>query len=164
MKPMMPSWSPSARGGSEVSGYELDGTGYVLEVVGRVGAEGLDLSVGADGGLDVGAFAGDEVEVEAHGGEGQEEVGEDDGGVDAEDFGGGDRDFGGDGGSAADFEQGVMAADGHVFGHVAAGLAKEPDGGAVYGLAEAGADETAGGLEVGKRQGAGGSGDWLVLS
>jgi hypothetical protein len=43
-----------------------------------------------------GAFAGDELEVEAHGGEGQQEVGEDDGGVDAEALGGGDGDFGGD--------------------------------------------------------------------
>ncbi len=49
-------------------------------------------------------------------------------------------------GGAADFEQGVVAADGHVFGHIAAGLAEEPDGGAVDGLAEAGADETAAAL------------------
>jgi hypothetical protein len=38
----------------------------------------------------------------------------------------------------------VVAANGHVLGHVAAGLAEEPDGGAVYRLAEAGTDETAG--------------------
>ena len=94
--------------------------------------------------VDDGAFAVDELEVEAHGGEGQQEVGEDDGGVDAEAFGGGDGDFGGDVGGAADVEQGVVLADGHVLGHVAAGLAEEPDGGAVDGLAEAGADEAAG--------------------
>ena len=46
--------------------------------------------------MDDGAFAGDELEVEAHGGEGEEEVGEDDGGVDAEALGGGDGDFCGD--------------------------------------------------------------------
>jgi inorganic pyrophosphatase len=37
----------------------------------------------------------------------------------------------------------VVLADGHVLGHVAAGLAEEPDGGAIDGLAEAGADEAA---------------------
>ena len=102
-----------------------------------------DLFVGADGLVDYGAFAVDELEVEAHGGEGKQEVGEDDGGVDAEAFGGGDGDFGGDRGSAADFEEGVVFADGHVLGHIAAGLAEEPDGSAVDGLAEAGADEAA---------------------
>ncbi len=49
-------------------------------------------------------------------------------------------------GGAADVEQGVVLADGHVLGHVAAGLAEEPDGGAIDGLTQAGADEaTAGG-------------------
>ena len=100
---------------------------------------------GADGGVDDGAFAGEEFEVEAHGGEGEEEVGEDDGGVDAEALGCGDGDFGGDVGGAADVEEGVVLADGHVFGHVAAGLAEEPDGGAVDGTTEAGADEAAAG-------------------
>jgi hypothetical protein len=94
--------------------------------------------------VDDGAFAVDELEVEAHGGEGKEEVGEDDGGVDAEALGGGDGDFGGDVGGAADVEEGVVAADGHVLGHVAAGLAEEPDGCAVNGMAEAGANEAAG--------------------
>ena len=46
-------------------------------------------------------------------------------------------------GGAADVEQGVVAADGAVLRHVAAGLAEEPDGGAVGGKAEAGAKETA---------------------
>ena len=36
-----------------------------------------------------------------------------------------------------------MLADGHVFGHVAAGLAEEPYGSAVDGKAQTGADETA---------------------
>ncbi len=93
-----------------------------------------------------GAFAGDELEVEAHGGEGKQEVGEDDGGVDTEALGGGDGDFGGDVGRAADVEEGVVLADGHVLRHVAAGLAEEPDGRAVDGLAEAGAHEAAAAL------------------
>ena len=73
----------------------------------------------------------------------EQEVGEDDGCVDAEALGGGDGDFGGDFRGAADFEQGVVLADGHVLRHVAAGLAEEPDGGAVDGLAEAGTNEAA---------------------
>ena len=128
-----------------MGGDFFDGAGDVVEVVGAVGAEGLDLFEGAERCVDDGAFAGDEFEVEAHGREGKQEVGEDDGGVDAEAFGGGDGDFGGDFGGAADVEQRVVAADGHVFRHVAAGLAEEPDGGAVDGLAEAGADEAAAG-------------------
>jgi hypothetical protein len=127
----------------EVFGDFFDGVGYVAEVVGAVGAEGLDLLEGTDGGVDDGAFTVDELEVEAHGGEGEQEVGEDDGGVDAEALGGGDGDFGGDVGCPADVEQGVVAADGHIFGHVAAGLAEEPDRGAVGGMTEAGADEAA---------------------
>ena len=107
-----------------------------------VGAEGLNVLQGADGGVDLGAFSGDELEVEAHGGEGEEEVGEDDGGVDAEALGCGDGDLGGDLRGAADVEQRVVLAHRHVLGHVAAGLSEEPDGRTVYGLAETGADET----------------------
>ena len=103
----------------------------------------MDLLGGADGGVDDGAFAGEELEVEAHGGEGKEEVGEDDGGVDAEAFGRGDGDIGGDVGGAADVEEGVVFADRHVLGHVTTGLAEEPNGSAVHGATEAGADEAA---------------------
>jgi hypothetical protein len=42
-----------------------------------------------------------------------------------------------------------MLADGHVLGHVAAGLAEEPYGGTVDGVAEAGTDEAAGAGGVG---------------
>ena len=129
--------------GGEVGGDFFDGVGDVAEVVGAVGAEGADLVERCGGGCGLGAFVGDEFEVEAHGGEGEQEVGEDDGGVDAEAFGGGDGDFGGDVGGAADVEEGVVLADGHVLRHVAAGLAEEPDGGAVDGLAEAGTNEAA---------------------
>jgi hypothetical protein len=136
-----------ARSG-EVRGNLFDGPGDVAEFVRAIGVEGLDLLEGADRGVNLGTFAGDELEVEAHGGKGEEEVGEDDGGVDVEALGGGDGDFGGDVGSAADVEQGVMLAHGHVLGHIAAGLAEEPDGGAIHGLAEAGAHEAAAALGV----------------
>ena len=110
--------------------------------------QSLDGFERANGSVDLRAFAGDEFEVEAHGGEGQEEVGEDDGSVDVEAFGGGDGDFRGDGWSPADVEQRVVLTHGHVLGHVAAGLAEKPDGRAIHGLAEAGANEAAAALGV----------------
>ena len=126
-----------------MGGYFFDGSGYVAQVVDAVGAEGADLLEGAEGLVDDGALAIDEFKVETHGCEREEEVGEDDGGVDAEALGCGDGDFSGDLGGAADLEQGVMFADRHVLGHVTTGLAEEPDGGAVHGATEAGADEAA---------------------
>jgi len=51
-------------------------------------------------------------------------------------------------GCAADVEEAVVLTDGHVLGHVAAGLAEEPDGGAIDRLAEAGAHEPAAALGV----------------
>ncbi len=95
--------------------------------------------------MDDGAFAGEELEVDPHGCEREEEVGEDDGGVDTETLGSGDGDLCGDFGGAADVEQRMVLADGHVLRHVAAGLAQKPDGSAIDGLAEAGANEAAAG-------------------
>jgi hypothetical protein len=97
----------------------------------------------ADWGVDNRPFTGEELEVEAHRCEGQEEIGEDDGGVDAEALGCRDGDFGSDLGGAADVEQGVVLAHRHVLGHVAACLAQQPDGGAVYRKPQAGANEAA---------------------
>ena len=45
--------------------------------------------------LDDWAFSGGEVERQVHDFEREEEVGEDDGGIDSENFSGGDGDFGG---------------------------------------------------------------------
>ena len=79
---------------------------------------------------------------QAHDFEREQEIGEDDGGVDAEKFGGGDGDFGGERGLLADFEQRVLLADGAVFRHVASGLAHEPDGSAVDRLRFTSVDES----------------------
>ena len=64
--------------------YELDGAGDKEELLGAVGAEGLDVLQGANRRVDLRAFAGDELEVQAHGGEREQEVSEDDGSVAAE--------------------------------------------------------------------------------
>jgi len=99
--------------------------------------------------VDAGALVGYELEIEAHGGEGQKEVGEDDGCVDAQSLGGGDGDLGSDLRGAADFQQGMVTADGAVLMHIAASLAQEPYGSAVDGLAQASAKESAA-IAVGK--------------
>lgn len=121
----------------------FDGLGNVVEVVGAIGAECADLFERANGGVDDGALACEEFEVEAHGSEGEEEIREDDGGVDAETFGSCDGDFSGEVRSVTDFEQGMMLTNGHVLRHITAGLAKEPDRSAIDGLTKAGSDETA---------------------
>ncbi len=137
---------PSGARGGEVMRDLADGFGDVAELAGAVGAESLYVLERAYGPMHDGAFAVEELELEAHGREGEEEIGEDDGGVDAEALGGGDGDLGGEGGGAADVEQRVMAAHGHVLRHVAAGLAEKPDRGAIDGLTQAGADEAAAGI------------------
>ena len=128
----------------EMGDDALDGVGNVGQLGGAVGDERIDGFGIAERLVDDGAFALLEFKVEAHAIEREEQVGKDDGGVDAELFRGGDSDFGGKLGAPADFEERMMAADFHVFGHIAAGLAEEPDGGTVDGLAQAGADETRG--------------------
>jgi hypothetical protein len=78
---------------------------------------------------------------QAHDFERKEEVGENDGGVNAEDLSGGDCDFRGECGLLTDFQQRMLLANGAVLGHVASGLAHEPDGSAVARLGFAGANE-----------------------
>ena len=120
---------------------QAHGFGDIAEFGGAVGAQVRDVFFAAHGLLDDGAFAGGEVKGQAHDFEGKQEVGEDDGGVDSEKFCGGDGDLGGERGLLADLEQRVLLADGAVLGHVASGLAHEPDGSAVDGLRLAGANE-----------------------
>ena len=125
----------------EMFRYQAHGFGDVAEFGGAVGAELSHVFGGADGLLDDRAFSGGKMKGQAHDFEREQEVGEDDGGVDAEKFGGGDGDFGGEFGLLADFEQRMLLANGAILGHVASGLAHEPDGSVVDGLRLAGADE-----------------------
>ena len=87
------------------------------------------------------ALAGLEFEGKPHALEGKQQVGKNDGRIDTELFRGGDGDFRGQLGLLADFKQGMVAADGLVLRHVAAGLAQEPDGRAVDRPAQAGAQK-----------------------
>ena len=124
-------------------GYFFDGPGHVAEVFGAVGAEGLDVFKRADGRVDLRAFAGDKLEVDPHGRKGEQQVGEDDGGIDAEALGGGNRHLRGNLRGTADVEQAMVLADSHVLRHIATGLTEEPDRRAVDGTTQAGTDETA---------------------
>ena len=116
---------------------------YVGQVVGAVGAQGTNVFGGADGMMNDGTLAGLELERQAHGLERQQQVGKDDGGVHAQLFRGGDGDLGGDVGLLADFHQRVVLAHVAVLLHVAASLAQKPDGRAVDGAAQTGADKAA---------------------
>src|ERR1700734_4505118 len=98
------------------------GFGNVAKLGGAVGAELSNIFGSADGLFDDGAFSGGKMKGQAHDFERKQEVGEDDGGIDAEKFCGGDGDFGGKRGAFADLEQRVLLADGAVFGHVTSSL------------------------------------------
>ena len=100
----------------------------------------FDLAFGANGIGEIGAGVA-EFELEAHGFGGDEDVGEDDDGVDAELAKGLKRDFDGEIGRFADFEEGVICADGAVFGEITASLTHHPHGKARESFATAGAPE-----------------------
>ena len=96
------------------------------------------------------AFSGLKLKGQPHAFEGQQQVGEDDRRVDIELLGGGDGDLGGELGLLADFEQGVVLADGLILRHIAARLAQKPDRRAVDREPQAGAHEAAAGGERGE--------------
>ncbi len=129
----------------------LDGLGDVAEFGGAVGAQALDVGKRANGLMDDRAFASLELKGQSHAFEGQQQVGEDDRCVDVELLRGRDGNLGGELGLLADFEQGVVLADGLILRHIAARLTQEPYRRAIDGTAQAGADEAAAGGERGFR-------------
>jgi carboxymethylenebutenolidase len=115
--------------------------GDIAEIGGTVGAQVRDVLLVTNGLLDDGALARGKMKRKTHDFKGQQEVGEDDGGIDAEDFGSRDGDLGGERGLLADLEEGMLLADRTVLGHVSSRLTHEPDGSAVDGLGLAGANK-----------------------
>ena len=89
----------------------------------------------------------DEIEGDAHRLERQQQIGEQDGGVDFDTAHRLQRDFGGQIGRAAQVEQRIALAQRAVFAHVAAGLAHEPDRRRVDRLAPAGFEESPSGVD-----------------
>ena len=87
----------------------------------------LDVRRRAHGLLDAGALAGHEVEGDAEGGQGQQQIAEDDGGVHPQGLHGLERHLHRQLRGAAELEQAVLLAEGPVLRHVASRLAHEPD-------------------------------------
>jgi hypothetical protein len=113
----------------------------VTEFRGAIGAELRYVFASADGLLDDRAFSGGEVKRQSHNLKREQEVSEDNGGIDAEKVGGSDRNLSGELGFLADFEERMVLANCAVLRHVAPGLAHEPHGSSVDGLGFTGANK-----------------------
>jgi len=103
-----------------------------------------DVGRGADGRRDDRALTGAEVERAAEAGDRQQEVSEDDRGIDAEGLDRLERDLGDEGRVSADLKQRGARADSAIRREVAPSLAHEPDGGCIDRLATAGTQEPRG--------------------
>ena len=103
-------------------------------------AEFFYIGFAANGFGKIGAFVL-KFEGKAHGFGGDQDVREDDDGIDAEAAERLDGDLERQVGGLADLEEGVLGADFAVFGKIAAGLAHHPDGEARNGFAAASAEE-----------------------
>ena len=73
-------------------------------------------------------LAGRELQVDAHRFEDQQQVGEDDGRIDAEPLDRGEHDLGGEVGILAQIEKRGRSPQFAILGHIAAGLPHQPDG------------------------------------
>ena len=113
--------------GAEVFRHQGDRVGHVAEFASAICAQHVHVFGRANRFLDHRPFAGREMKWQAHDFQRQQQVGEDDGGVNLEELGGGDGDLGREFRLLADFDQGIMFADVAVLLHVAAGLAHEPN-------------------------------------
>ena len=126
----------------QLGAQQADGGEHVAERFARLEpAQPGDVVRRADRLVDDRAFALDEIERDAERLERQEQIREEDGGVDLDAVDRLQRHLGGQLRLAADVEQGVPLADRAVLGHVASRLAHEPDRRAVDGLAPAGAEK-----------------------
>ena len=88
----------------------------------------IDVSAGSHRIVDRRPFTLDEVEVQSHRGEGQQQIREEDGGVDVDRIDWLQRDGDGELRLAANLEQRISLPERAIFGHVPAGLSHEPDG------------------------------------
>src|SRR5688500_9632315 len=114
----------------------------VLERLARiVGPEPSDVGGRTNRVVDRGAFTLDELELEAHRREWDQEVRKQDRGVDIDNVDGLHRDRNGQFGLLADLQKGIALPQLAVIRHVAARLAHEPYRGAVDGFTPAGAEE-----------------------
>jgi hypothetical protein len=127
-----------------VLAHHFNRPGDIGKFFSPVGAERLHLLQPAHRRMHHRSFARDKLEVQPHGRERKQQVGEDDGGVHAQPLSCGNGHFRRDLRGAADLQQRVVPAHGHVLRHIAPGLAQKPDGRSVDRLAKARADEAGG--------------------
>ena len=132
---------------------EADRVEHVGERLARLeGPQAIDVCLALNGVLDRRAFAANEIEPDAHRFERQQEIREENRGVDVDPANRLQRDFGRQIGRAAQLEQGVAFAQRAVLAHVAPGLSHEPDWRGVDGLEAAGSEKTGTGV-----------GQWVTL-
>ena len=101
----------------------------------------IDVSSVPDRMVDRRSFALDEIKRQPHRREGQQQIREQDRRIDVDEIDRLHRDSGGQLRLGADLQQRVTLTQRTVLGHVAPGLAHEPDRRGVYGLTPAGAEE-----------------------
>ena len=109
-------------------------------------ADAVDVLLDSNRILDRRSLAVDEVEVDAHRLERQQQIGKENRGVDVDSADRLERDFRGEIGRAAQLEQRIAFAERAIFAHVPAGLAHEPDGCGVDGLQTAGSKKSGSGV------------------
>ena len=116
---------------------------HVREPFARLEAlQAIDVGFAANGIFNRRTFAAHEVEGNAHGFERQQEIREQDGGVDVDAANRLQRDDGSQLGRTTNIEQGMACPDFAVLGHVAPRLTHEPHRRAIHRLAPAGAQKT----------------------
>jgi len=138
-------------GRAELAGYAADGFGQ--EGGFEFGVEDSEFGDVGGGTYRLGEIGAGvtELELQAHGFGRDENVGENDNGINAEAAEGLEGDLGGEVGSFADFEKRMIGANGAVFGKVAASLAHHPDRNMREGFAAAGAEKQLFAIERGFR-------------
>ena len=118
----------------ELAAQEPDRLEHVAERFGLERRQARDVGRRPYRVLDRRSLALDEVELEAHRREGQQQVGKEDRGVEVDDVERLERDDDGELRLAAELEQGVLLPERAVLRKVAAGLTHEPDGRGVHRL------------------------------
>lgn len=129
--------------GAELSAEESERLRDVKEAFAEIGGiEAIDVGGGAEGGIHFDAAAITESVSLAEGFRDDEDIAEEDSGVEVEAMDGLEGDLCGEFRGADEFEEGVLLFERAVFGEGAAGLAHEPDGGMIERLSGAGGEET----------------------
>ena len=115
----------------------------VAQFAGTIGAQPVDIGLRAHRHFDHGTFAGGEMKGQPHDFKRQQQVREDNGGINAQEFRRGDGHLCRQRGLLAYFQKGMLLAHGPVLGHIAPGLPHKPYRSAFHRLRFAGAHEKA---------------------